>query len=142
MQGQLSTCCCRPQEAVAAAVAQLCRALPLAVEGACQCLAERYAALALEAALGRMAPRLLCRLLLSCGPNGDGTATAGGAPPVGTDGRTGRGGGTAARGDMGTAGGEGGAKGHSGDTEGQWGPQRDTFGTLKVAQPKGGHWGP
>ncbi|XP_040550312.1 pulmonary surfactant-associated protein B isoform X4 [Gallus gallus] len=70
-----------PKEAVAAAVAQLCRALPLAVEGACQCLAERYAALALEAALGRMAPRLLCRLLLSCGPNGDGTATAGGAPP-------------------------------------------------------------
>ena len=141
MQGQLSTCCCRPQEAVAAAVAQLCRALPLAVEGACQCLAERYAALALEAALGRMAPRLLCRLLLSCGPNGDGTATAGGAPPVGTDGRTGRGGGTAARGDMGTAGGEGGQrdtagtqrdsgdpkggsapKGHSGDSKGQWGP--------------------
>uniref|UniRef100_A0A8C9FR06 Saposin B-type domain-containing protein n=1 Tax=Pavo cristatus TaxID=9049 RepID=A0A8C9FR06_PAVCR len=57
-----------PQEALAAAVSQLCRALPVAAAGACQCLAERYTALLLEALLGRLAPRLLCRLLLACGP--------------------------------------------------------------------------
>lgn len=59
--------------AVAAAVAGLCRALPLPLAGACQCLAQRYAALALEGLLGRLGPRLLCRLLLACrsGDNGD-----------------------------------------------------------------------
>ncbi|KAF4802876.1 proactivator polypeptide-like 1 [Turdus rufiventris] len=62
-----------PVGAVAAAVAGLCRALPLPVAGACQCLAERYAALALEGLLGRLGPRLLCRLLFACrsGDNGD-----------------------------------------------------------------------
>ncbi|XP_041280623.1 pulmonary surfactant-associated protein B isoform X2 [Onychostruthus taczanowskii] len=62
-----------PVGSVAAAVAGLCRALPLPVAGACQCLAERYAALALERLLGRLGPRLLCRLLLACrsGDSGD-----------------------------------------------------------------------
>ncbi|XP_077645330.1 pulmonary surfactant-associated protein B [Lonchura striata] len=55
-----------PVGSVAAAVAGLCRALPLPVAGACQCLAERYAALALEGLLGRLGPRLLCRLFLAC----------------------------------------------------------------------------
>ncbi|CAN8205692.1 unnamed protein product [Coccothraustes coccothraustes] len=63
-----------PVGSVAAAVAGLCRALPLPVAGACQCLAERYAALALEGLLGRLGPRLLCRLFLACrsGDGGDG----------------------------------------------------------------------
>ncbi|XP_053822379.1 pulmonary surfactant-associated protein B isoform X2 [Vidua chalybeata] len=62
-----------PVGSVATAVAGLCRALPLPVAGACQCLAERYAALALEGLLGRLGPRLLCRLFLAChsGDNGD-----------------------------------------------------------------------
>ncbi|XP_032936985.1 pulmonary surfactant-associated protein B [Catharus ustulatus] len=62
-----------PVGAVAAAVAGLCRALPLPVAGACQCLAERYAALAIEGLLGRLGPRLLCRLFFACrsGDNGD-----------------------------------------------------------------------
>uniref|UniRef100_A0A8C3QSY1 Uncharacterized protein n=1 Tax=Cyanoderma ruficeps TaxID=181631 RepID=A0A8C3QSY1_9PASS len=55
-----------PVSSVATAVAGLCRALPLPVAGACQCLAERYAALALEGLLGRLGPRLLCRLFLAC----------------------------------------------------------------------------
>ncbi|TRZ16027.1 hypothetical protein HGM15179_011101 [Zosterops borbonicus] len=55
-----------PVGSVAAAAAGLCRALPLPVAGACQCLAERYAALALEGLLGRLGPRLLCRLFLAC----------------------------------------------------------------------------
>uniref|UniRef100_A0A8C3JVL7 Saposin B-type domain-containing protein n=1 Tax=Calidris pygmaea TaxID=425635 RepID=A0A8C3JVL7_9CHAR len=55
-----------PKEAVAAAAAGLCRALPAVVAGACQCLAQRYAVLALEGVLGRLAPRLLCHLLLAC----------------------------------------------------------------------------
>ncbi|KAM6996372.1 pulmonary surfactant-associated protein B [Passerculus sandwichensis] len=61
-----------PVRSVAAAVAGLCRALPLPVAGACQCLAERYAALALEGLLGRLGPRLLCRLFLACSGAGGG----------------------------------------------------------------------
>ncbi|XP_075031142.1 pulmonary surfactant-associated protein B [Calonectris borealis] len=57
-----------PKETVATAAAGLCRVLPVAVAGACQCLAQRYAVLALEGLLGRLAPRLLCHLLLSCRP--------------------------------------------------------------------------
>ncbi|KAM9516354.1 LOW QUALITY PROTEIN: pulmonary surfactant-associated protein B [Guaruba guarouba] len=55
-----------PLERVAEAAAALCRALPLPVAGACQCLAQRYAALALERALARLVPALLCRALLGC----------------------------------------------------------------------------
>ncbi|CAM9758936.1 unnamed protein product [Bubo scandiacus] len=57
-----------PKEKVAAAAAGLCRVLPAVVAGACQCLAQRYAVLALEGVLGRLGPRLLCHLLLACRP--------------------------------------------------------------------------
>ncbi|XP_040437507.1 pulmonary surfactant-associated protein B, partial [Falco naumanni] len=57
-----------PVEKVAAAAAGLCRVLPVVAAGACQCLAQRYAALALEGVLGRLGPRLLCRLLFVCRP--------------------------------------------------------------------------
>ncbi|KAM6035065.1 pulmonary surfactant-associated protein B [Theristicus caerulescens] len=67
-----------PKEAVATAAAGLCRVLPAVVAGACQCLAQRYAVLAVEGVLGRLAPRLLCHLLLSCRPE-DGYASL--SPP-------------------------------------------------------------
>lgn len=57
----------------------MCRVLPVAVAGTCQCLAERYTVLVLEAVLGRLGPRLLCRLLLACHPEDDGCAPP--APP-------------------------------------------------------------
>uniref|UniRef100_A0A8B9R202 Pulmonary surfactant-associated protein B n=1 Tax=Anas platyrhynchos TaxID=8839 RepID=A0A8B9R202_ANAPL len=68
-----------PKEAAAAAVSRLCRVLPVVVAGTCQCLAERYTVLVLEAVLGRLGPRLLCRLLLACHPEDDGCAPL--APP-------------------------------------------------------------
>ncbi|KAM6369662.1 pulmonary surfactant-associated protein B [Pluvialis apricaria] len=55
-----------PKEGVAEAAAGLCRVLPVVVTGACQCLAQRYVVLALEGALHRLAPYLLCHLLLGC----------------------------------------------------------------------------
>ncbi|XP_075580216.1 pulmonary surfactant-associated protein B [Pelecanus crispus] len=67
-----------PKEGVATVAAGLCRVLPAAVAGACQCLAQRYAVLALEGVLGRLGPRLLCRLLLACRPE-DGSGPL--APP-------------------------------------------------------------
>ncbi|XP_039240560.1 pulmonary surfactant-associated protein B-like [Pipra filicauda] len=67
-----------PVPRVAAAATGLCRALPLVAVGACQCLAQRYATLLLEGLLGRLGPRLLCRLLLAC----QGTADDAGAPPA------------------------------------------------------------
>ncbi|KAM9266272.1 pulmonary surfactant-associated protein B [Morus bassanus] len=57
-----------PKQALGTAAAELCRVLPLAAVGACQCLAQRYMALALEGLLGRLAPRLLCRMALGCRP--------------------------------------------------------------------------
>ncbi|XP_069657465.1 pulmonary surfactant-associated protein B [Haliaeetus albicilla] len=57
-----------PKEAVAEAATKLCRVLPVVVVGACQCLVQRYGVLLVEGVLGRLAPRLLCRLLLTCGP--------------------------------------------------------------------------
>lgn len=52
----------------------MCRVLPVAVAGTCQCLAERYTVLVLEAVLEHLGPRLLCRLLLVCHPEDDGCA--------------------------------------------------------------------
>ncbi|GAB0200365.1 pulmonary surfactant-associated protein B [Grus japonensis] len=57
-----------PKEKLAVAATQLCRVLPAVVAGACQCLAQRYAVLALEGVLGRLVPRLLCHTLLACRP--------------------------------------------------------------------------
>uniref|UniRef100_A0A8B9MJU2 Surfactant protein B n=1 Tax=Accipiter nisus TaxID=211598 RepID=A0A8B9MJU2_9AVES len=67
-----------PKEAVAEAATKLCRVLPVVVVGACQCLVQRYGVLLVEEVLGRLAPRLLCRLLLTCGPE-DGYAPS--SPP-------------------------------------------------------------
>ncbi|XP_074898081.1 pulmonary surfactant-associated protein B [Buteo buteo] len=67
-----------PKEAVAEAATKLCRVLPVVVVGACQCLVQRYGVLLVEGVLGRLAPRLLCRLLLTCGPE-DGYAPS--SPP-------------------------------------------------------------
>ncbi|XP_071435309.1 pulmonary surfactant-associated protein B isoform X2 [Pithys albifrons albifrons] len=60
-----------PVAKVASAATGLCRALPLVAAGACQCLAQRYASLLLEGLLGRLGPRLLCRLLFACHSGGD-----------------------------------------------------------------------
>ncbi|XP_057268581.1 pulmonary surfactant-associated protein B [Pezoporus wallicus] len=73
-----------PRERVAEAVSALCRALPLAAAGACQCLAQRYAALALERALARLGPALLCRALLGCRQEAP-TPRETRAPEAGTD---------------------------------------------------------
>ncbi|XP_027553406.1 pulmonary surfactant-associated protein B isoform X1 [Neopelma chrysocephalum] len=67
-----------PVPRVAAAATGLCRALPLVAVGACQCLAQRYATLLIEGLLGRLGPRLLCRLLFVC----QGTADDVDAPPA------------------------------------------------------------
>lgn len=51
---------------LAVAVAQVCHVVPLVVGGICQCLAERYTVLLLDALLGRMVPQLVCGLVLRC----------------------------------------------------------------------------
>uniref|UniRef100_A0A7M4DUR4 Saposin B-type domain-containing protein n=1 Tax=Crocodylus porosus TaxID=8502 RepID=A0A7M4DUR4_CROPO len=53
-------------EGIAKALSGLCHLLPGAVAGTCQCLAEKYTVIALEAALGQLGPRLLCGMLLMC----------------------------------------------------------------------------
>ncbi|GAB5569796.1 pulmonary surfactant-associated protein B isoform X1 [Prionailurus iriomotensis] len=47
-------------------VGQVCHIVPLVVGGICQCLAERYTVLLLDALLGRVLPQLVCGLVLRC----------------------------------------------------------------------------
>lgn len=58
--------CPRPQGVLAVTVGQVCHVVPLVVGGICQCLAERYTVLLLDALLGRMLPQLVCGLVLRC----------------------------------------------------------------------------
>nr|AIA98491.1 pulmonary surfactant protein B [Sigmodon hispidus] len=55
-----------PKGVPAVAVAQVCHVVPLVVGGICQCLAERYTVLLLDALLGRVVPQLVCGLVLRC----------------------------------------------------------------------------
>lgn len=54
------------QGVLAMAVGQVCHVVPLVVGGICQCLAERYTVLLLDALLGRVLPQLVCGLVLRC----------------------------------------------------------------------------
>ncbi|XP_068776625.1 pulmonary surfactant-associated protein B [Struthio camelus] len=69
-----------PKETLATAAARLCRVLPAAVAGACQCLAERYTVIFLEMLLGKVGPRLLCSKLFSCGAEDSRTLLAPAGP--------------------------------------------------------------
>ncbi|XP_049640568.1 pulmonary surfactant-associated protein B [Suncus etruscus] len=55
-----------PRGVLALTVSQVCHVVPLVAGGICQCLAERYTVLLLDALLGRMLPRLVCGLILRC----------------------------------------------------------------------------
>ncbi|XP_029793591.1 pulmonary surfactant-associated protein B isoform X2 [Suricata suricatta] len=55
-----------PKGMLATAVGQVCHIVPLVVGGICQCLAERYTVLLLDALLGRTLPQLVCGLVLRC----------------------------------------------------------------------------
>ncbi|KAM5227270.1 pulmonary surfactant-associated protein B [Ctenodactylus gundi] len=55
-----------PKGVLAMAVAQVCHVVPLVVGGICQCLAERYTILLLDALMSRMLPQLVCGLILRC----------------------------------------------------------------------------
>lgn len=55
-----------PKGVLALAVAQVCHVVPLVAGGICQCLAERYTVLLLDALLGRVLPQLVCGLVLRC----------------------------------------------------------------------------
>ncbi|KAM6202360.1 pulmonary surfactant-associated protein B [Rhynchocyon petersi] len=55
-----------PKGVLAVAVAQVCHVVPLVVGGICQCLAERYTVILLDALLGRVLPQLVCGLVLRC----------------------------------------------------------------------------
>ncbi|XP_026927855.1 pulmonary surfactant-associated protein B isoform X1 [Acinonyx jubatus] len=55
-----------PKGVLAMTVGQVCHIVPLVVGGICQCLAERYTVLLLDALLGRVLPQLVCGLVLRC----------------------------------------------------------------------------
>ncbi|XP_007947089.1 pulmonary surfactant-associated protein B [Orycteropus afer afer] len=55
-----------PKGVLAVAVAQVCHVVPLVVGGICQCLAERYTVILLDALLSHTLPQLVCGLILRC----------------------------------------------------------------------------
>ncbi|XP_007477831.2 pulmonary surfactant-associated protein B [Monodelphis domestica] len=55
-----------PRSVLAMAVAQVCHIVPLVAGGICQCLAERYTVILLDAVMGRVLPQLVCGLVLRC----------------------------------------------------------------------------
>ncbi|XP_037351455.1 pulmonary surfactant-associated protein B-like [Talpa occidentalis] len=55
-----------PKGVLGMAVAQVCHVVPMVVGGICQCLAERYTVILLEALLGRVLPQVVCGLILRC----------------------------------------------------------------------------
>ncbi|XP_072493058.1 pulmonary surfactant-associated protein B isoform X2 [Notamacropus eugenii] len=57
-----------PKSVLAVAVSQVCRIVPLVVGGICQCLAERYTVLLLDAVMSHVFPQLVCGLILRCSP--------------------------------------------------------------------------
>lgn len=68
---------------LAVAVGKVCHVVPLVVGGICQCLAERYTVLLLDALLGRVLPQLVCGLVLRCSSeDGTGEPAAPGPSPV------------------------------------------------------------
>lgn len=54
------------QGVLALAVSQVCHVVPLVAGGICQCLAERYTVILLDALLGRVLPQVVCGLILRC----------------------------------------------------------------------------
>ncbi|XP_060043194.1 pulmonary surfactant-associated protein B [Erinaceus europaeus] len=55
-----------PKGVLALAVSQVCHVVPLVAGGICQCLAERYTVILLDALLGRVLPQVVCGLVLRC----------------------------------------------------------------------------
>ncbi|KAM9212126.1 pulmonary surfactant-associated protein B [Dugong dugon] len=55
-----------PKGVLPVTVAQVCHVVPLVVGGICQCLAERYTAILLDALMSRVLPQLVCGLILRC----------------------------------------------------------------------------
>ncbi|XP_068957062.1 pulmonary surfactant-associated protein B [Petaurus breviceps papuanus] len=55
-----------PKSVLAVAVSQVCHIVPLVVGGICQCLAERYTVILLDAVMSRVLPQLVCGLVLRC----------------------------------------------------------------------------
>ncbi|XP_060106685.1 pulmonary surfactant-associated protein B [Heteronotia binoei] len=55
-----------PKAAIAKVLSQLCRILPLAVAGMCECLMEKYTMIIVDLILGKLGPRLICGMMLMC----------------------------------------------------------------------------
>lgn len=47
-------------------MSQLCRVLPGAIAGMCQCLMEKYTVIIVDFILGKLGPRLICGMMLMC----------------------------------------------------------------------------
>ncbi|XP_036604224.1 pulmonary surfactant-associated protein B [Trichosurus vulpecula] len=55
-----------PKSVLAVAVSQVCHIVPLVAGGICQCLAERYTVILVDAVMSRVLPQLVCGLVLRC----------------------------------------------------------------------------
>ncbi|KAH0623002.1 hypothetical protein JD844_030887 [Phrynosoma platyrhinos] len=55
-----------PKATIGKAMGQLCRILPVAIGGMCQCLMEKYTVTIVDMIVAKLGPQLLCGMLLMC----------------------------------------------------------------------------
>uniref|UniRef100_A0A8D2JHJ2 Pulmonary surfactant-associated protein B n=1 Tax=Varanus komodoensis TaxID=61221 RepID=A0A8D2JHJ2_VARKO len=55
-----------PKGAIGKAISQLCRILPAAIAGMCQCLMERYTEIIVDMLVAKLGPSLICGMLFMC----------------------------------------------------------------------------
>ncbi|XP_042330779.1 pulmonary surfactant-associated protein B [Sceloporus undulatus] len=55
-----------PKATIGKAMGQLCRIMPVAIGGMCQCLMEKYTVTIVDMIVAKLGPQLLCGMLLMC----------------------------------------------------------------------------
>ncbi|KAJ7305324.1 hypothetical protein JRQ81_011243 [Phrynocephalus forsythii] len=55
-----------PKATISKSLAQLCRALPIAATGLCECMVERYSVVLVDMIVEKLGPRLICGMMRMC----------------------------------------------------------------------------
>nr|XP_020636017.1 pulmonary surfactant-associated protein B-like [Pogona vitticeps] len=72
-----------PQATISKSMSQLCRALPLAATGMCECMMEKYSVILVDMLLEKLGPQLMCQMIRMCAAEeASGQEMPRGAPPA------------------------------------------------------------
>ncbi|XP_072835224.2 pulmonary surfactant-associated protein B [Pogona vitticeps] len=72
-----------PKATISKSMSQLCRALPLAATGMCECMMEKYSVILVDMLLEKLGPQLMCQMIRMCvAEEASGQEMPRGAPPA------------------------------------------------------------